>query len=62
MLWIAFGWGGWVSGYAAFVRRYPYKESKVWALFLMESMEPIIDVYAFFTIHDDSWLTRRADD
>uniref|UniRef100_A0A093UWC8 N-acetylglucosaminyltransferase n=1 Tax=Talaromyces marneffei PM1 TaxID=1077442 RepID=A0A093UWC8_TALMA len=62
MLWMVFGWGGWVSGYAAFVRRYPYMASKVWALFLMESMGPIIDVYAFFTMHDDSWLTRRADD
>jgi hypothetical protein len=35
--------------------------SKVWALFLMDNMGPLIDVYALFTMNDDSWLTRTAD-
>jgi hypothetical protein len=61
MIWMIFGWGGWVSAYGAFVERYPYMARKVWVLFLMESMGPIIDVYAFFTMNDDRWLTRAAD-
>ena len=57
-----FGWGGWVSGYGAFADRYPYMARKVWVLFLMDCMGPIIDVYAFCTMNDDRWLTRAADD
>lgn len=61
MIWMIFGWGGWVSNYRAFIRQYPYMAGKVWALIFMENMGPIVDVYALFTMNDDSWLTRTAD-
>ncbi|TPX08511.1 uncharacterized protein E0L32_009998 [Thyridium curvatum] len=61
VIWMAFGWGGWVSNYRAFIRQYPYMAGKVWALIFMENMGPIVDVYALFTMNDDSWLTRTAD-
>ena len=58
MVWIIYGW---VSAYGAFVEKYPYMARKVWALFLMNIMGPIVDLYALFTMNDDSWLTRTAD-
>lgn len=51
---------GWVSAYGAFLKRYPYCRRKVWALFLMDNIGPILDIYVYFTMNDDG-LTRAAD-
>jgi hypothetical protein len=56
-----FGLGGWAFTYGSFAKRYPYMTWKVFALFLMENLAPIIDIYAFATMNDDRWLTRAAD-
>ena len=58
MVWIIYGW---VSAYGAFVEKYPYMARKVWALFLMNNMWPIVDLYTLSTMNNDSWLTRAAD-
>ncbi|KAI0123146.1 hypothetical protein BJ170DRAFT_713211 [Xylariales sp. AK1849] len=59
--WMAFGWGGWYSAYGAFLEEYPYCRRKVWAIFLMDSIAPVLDIYAYLTMNNDSWLTRVAD-
>ncbi|PVH97739.1 glycosyltransferase family 2 protein [Periconia macrospinosa] len=61
LLWMIFGFEGWVPTYKAFAKEYPYMAGKVWALFCMEKVGPIIDIYAFATMSDDRWLTRAAD-
>jgi hypothetical protein len=61
MLWMVFGLHGWVPTYRAFAKKYPYMAGKTWALFCMESVAPILDIYAFATMNDDRWLTRTAD-
>lgn len=61
MAWLAFGWNGWFSTYRAFLKQYPYCKRQVWAFLLMDCVGPIVDVYVYFTMNDDSWLTRAAD-
>lgn len=56
-----FGLHGWVPTYRGFAKQYPYMASKIWFLFFMESIAPVIDFYTFATMNDDRWLTRTAD-
>ncbi|KAI2474465.1 Polysaccharide synthase [Pyrenophora tritici-repentis] len=59
--WMAFGWKGWFSTYLAFLKKYPYCARSVWAFLLMDIVGPIVDIYVYFTINNDNWLTRAAD-
>ncbi|KAG9231685.1 polysaccharide synthase [Amylocarpus encephaloides] len=61
VVWMILGWGGWVSAYRAFLEEYPYCGRKIWALLLMGNIAPILDVYMYCTMNNDSWLTRAAD-
>ena len=56
-----FGWGGRFSDYRAFLERHPYCRRKVWVLFLMDYIGHILDIYVYFTMNNDNWLTRAAD-
>jgi hypothetical protein len=58
---MAFGWNGWCSTYLAFLKKYPYCALKVWAFLVMDLVGPIVDIYVYFTMNNDNWLTRAAD-
>ena len=58
---MAFGWKGWFSTYLAFLKKYPYCARNVWAFLLMDIVGPIVDIYVYFTVNNDNWLTRAAD-
>lgn len=34
---------------------------QVWAFLLMDIVGPVVEVYVYFTMNNDSWLTRTAD-
>lgn len=34
---------------------------QVWAFLLMDIVGPVVEVYVYFTMNNNSWLTRTAD-
>jgi len=58
ILWIV---SGWILTYRPFLHIYPYCKSQIWALILMDSIGPFLDIYVYFTMNNDDWLTREAD-
>ena len=61
IVWMAFGLGGWIWHYRAFIKEYPYMAGKIWMLFLWSRAGFLMDVYTLVTMNDDRWLTRTAD-
>ncbi|CBX94795.1 hypothetical protein LEMA_P117980.1 [Plenodomus lingam JN3] len=61
LAWITFGWNGYFSTYSSFLKNYPYCARQVWAFLFMDIVGPIVDIYVYFTMNNDNWLTRVAD-
>ncbi|KAL4406327.1 glycosyltransferase family 2 [Colletotrichum abscissum] len=61
LAWVIGGWGGWVSSYKSFLKKYPYCGRQWWGFIVMDLFGPVVDIYVYFTMNNDSWLTRVAD-
>ncbi|KAI0020239.1 family 2 glycosyltransferase [Xylariomycetidae sp. FL0641] len=52
---------GWLQTYGNFVKKYPYCARKAYAAFLTDNCWPVVDLIAWATVSDQTWMTRGID-